>query len=457
LPEHFSSAAAAAAANSYPSRVNRNILYDRIIDDLKIAATLMPWRNEVASIGDDIDERLTAGTANALLARIALFRGGYSLRNDTKTMDRSTDYLNYYQIARDACKAIMDKGQHSLNPSYKSLWKDQVCAHAVADPNGELMFQVTGIGLGGVEDTKLGYYNGPTVNGKGNKSINILPTYLYQFDSLDLRRDVTCAPYSVDKDGAKKLGSTVTAIVDGKYRRDWVTNPVISPASDQQYMGLKWQIIRYSDVLLMYAEAENELNGPTNAYEALNMVRRRGFGKPINTPDDIADLPAGLGKKDFFDAIVRERSLELGAEGIRKFDLIRWNLLGNKIAQTKTWIINAMIGTEPTLPTGCGPYGGIITLPKAMYYINNTIADDKNIWVNSYYQSAPPSAPTGTTKARWFDVNGSGTFDIVNVILAPNDAVPRYASGFTPNKSELMPIPNTAIIANPNLTQNPGY
>jgi len=73
-------------------------------------------------------------------------------------------------------------------------------------------------------------------------------------------------------------------MVDGKYRRDWVTNPSIAPGSAQQYLGLKWQIIRYSDVLLMFAEAENELNGPTPAaYEAVNMVIRRAHGKAVTS------------------------------------------------------------------------------------------------------------------------------------------------------------------------------
>ena len=58
-------------------------------------------------------------------------------------MQRNPDYLTYYQIAKTECSEIMSSGQHSLNPSYRALWKDQVCAHAVTDPNGELMFQAS--------------------------------------------------------------------------------------------------------------------------------------------------------------------------------------------------------------------------------------------------------------------------------------------------------------------------
>ncbi len=217
-------------------------------------------------------------------------------------------------------------------PSYKDLWKNKVGGKTSADPDNELMFQVGAMGAAAIADTKLGYYNGPTVNALGNKSINIVPTYFYAFDSMDLRRDVTCAPYTVGTDGATKTGVGATAIVDGKYRRDWINSPAVSPANAVQYFGLKWQLIRYADVLLMFAEAENELNGPTAAaYEAVNKIRRRGFGNNQSLRFLILTLPAGLSKTTFFDALVRERSFELGGEGVRKYDLIRWNLLAAKI------------------------------------------------------------------------------------------------------------------------------
>ncbi|MBK8951009.1 MAG: hypothetical protein IPM85_00305 [Chitinophagaceae bacterium] len=79
-------------------------------------------------------------------------------------MQRPADYLTYYQIAKQECSEIMSSGQHSLNPSFRALWKDQVNARVANDPNGELMFQASAIGFNAAEDTKLGYYNGPRVN-----------------------------------------------------------------------------------------------------------------------------------------------------------------------------------------------------------------------------------------------------------------------------------------------------
>ncbi|MEN9684734.1 MAG: hypothetical protein RLZZ28_520 [Bacteroidota bacterium] len=438
LPAHFSPSSTLASDNPFPVRTDRDSLYSRIINDLKTASDLVPWRNELAAIGDAADERITKGTVKGLRARIALFRAGYSLRIDG-TMKRSADYQAYYQIARDECNDIITSGQHALNPGFKALWKDQVNAHAVVDPQGELMFQASGIGGVGAEDTKLAYYNGPTVNNLGNKSINVLPTYFYLFDSTDLRRDVTCAVYNVATDGITKIGQTITAICDGKYRRDWITNPSYSPTNAIQYFGLKWQILRYSDVMLMFAEAENELNGPTAAaYTAVNQVRRRGYGKSIGTADATIDLPAGLSKAAFFDAVVKERSLELGGEGVRKFDLIRWNLLATKIAATKAALL--------AMSTLSAPYN---TLPTSMYYKTTATSDDNSytggLWANSFYKAAPTTTPAGTTKITWMGAAINTT------------ALARYATGFTTGKSELLPLPQPARDANSNLTQNPGY
>ena len=447
LPAHFTPASSVASGNPFPTRVDRDTLYNHIIADLKTAEDLVPWRNDLSSIGDPMDERITKGTVKGLRARIALFRGGYSLRQNGQ-MERRADYQTYYQIARDETNDIINSGQHSLNPDFKSLWKNQVCAHVIADPNGELMFQASAAGLTGAEDTKLGYYNGPRVNNLGNSSVNPLPSYFYLFDSTDTRRDVTIAPYNVAADGSTKIGQAITALNDGKYRRDWVTNPVVSPTNAVQYLGLKWQILRYSDVLLMFAEAENELTGPTSAaYNAINMVRRRGYGKPVNTADATVDL-AGLDKTSFFKAIVRERSLELGGEGVRKYDLIRWNLLAVALADTKANLTrlstNAGMNAYSYM-AGPPAYSLVTNLPAAMYYKNNNTSDNAALWANSFYKPAPSSTPSGTRKVYW----------ITSAINTT--ALSRFATGFTNRKSVLLPIPEPVRSANPNFTQNPGY
>lgn len=460
LPAHFTSASNLATENPFPERQDRDVLYKHLLDDLKIAEDLVPWRGDIISIGDQPDERITKGTVKGLRARIALFAGGYSLRQDG-TLKRPADYASYYQIARDETNDIINSGQHSLNPSFKSLWKDQVGAHAIVDPQGELMFQVSATGGTGAEDTKLGYYDGPRVNSKGNSSINPLITYFYLFDSTDTRRDVTIAPYFVAADGVTKIspGSQLATVLnDGKYRRDWITNPSISPTNAIQYFGLKWQILRYSDVLLMFAEAENELNGPTAAaYNAINMVRRRGYGKPINSADATVDISTGLSKTVFFQYIVRERALELGGEGVRKYDLIRWNLLATALQESKDNLNRLAIATAMVAPSYMAPqpsYTLSSPLPVSMFLRNNSTTDDiASLYANSFYQPSPTSAPSGTTKLTWIALpTSSAPRNAIGTVAAD-----RFATNFVTGRSELLPIPQPARDANFNLKQNPGY
>lgn len=456
VPAHFKPSDQEAGAIPYPTRANRDSIYDHILEDLKQAATMIPWRTELTSIGDQLDERITKGTVKGLRARIALYRGGYSLRGvgpTIGTMQRPSNYKDYYQIALTETNDIITSGHHSLYPDYKGLWKNVVCAHGITDPQGELMFQVTGTGASANADTKFGYANGPRAQGgsRGNSFVNPLPNYVYLFDSIDKRRDVTIAPYDFNNDSTK-IGRDIGNLRDGKYRRDWYTTPT-DYTSAVQYFGIKWQLLRYSDVLLMFAETENEINGPTAAaYNAINMVRRRGYGVPTNTPDITIDIPAGLSKDDFFKYIVRERALELGAEGIRKYDLIRWNLLGTALSEAKanmTKMANRSGTMSYTYMAGPPSYAAnTANLPTAMYYKTASKADDASIWANSYYKPSPASTPSGTKSVAW------ATSAIQTGIVTSSQ---RYAFGYTIDKSELFPIPQTARDANPSLTQNPGF
>lgn len=465
LPAHFEAAEDLATKDPYPSRTDRDILYDRILEDLKTAADMVPWRNEVASIGDAQDERITKGAVKGLRARIALFRAGFSLRQDG-TMKRGANYQTYYQIARQETNDIINSGQHSLNPSFKDLWKTQVGGRVVADPHGELMFQVTAFGRTAAADAKVGFNSGPRVldlaSGTGltgTPSVFVLPTYFYLFDSTDTRRDVSIAPYedSLAADGVTfyKRGQAITNITDGKYRRDWLNPPIPRGTYANNYTGFKWQILRYADILLMFAEAENELNGPTGAaYNALNAVRRRGFNNAPNV-----DL-SGLSKEDFFKALVRERALELGGEGIRKFDLIRWNLLSTAIDETKANITRWGSNQPITVPTYMAPPPSYTlnpaTLPTTMWYRMITTSDDLiagGLTFNSFYKRQTGTAPATTRTASWISAS--------NMVTGGSSILSHYATGFRANKSELLPIPQDAITAYgsfaSNMPQNPGY
>ncbi|MCM5527293.1 RagB/SusD family nutrient uptake outer membrane protein [Parasegetibacter sp. NRK P23] len=417
VPAHF--LPSSLETDLFKAKTDRDSIYDVLLSDLQEAATLVPWRSATTVT----NERITQGAVRALRARIALFRGGYSLRLN-RQMERPANYKDFYQIALDECKAIMDKSsEHNLNSSFQAVFKDALGAKR-QEPNGEIIWEVGMSGGGsGFGDSKLGYYNGPRYNNQGNSALTILPSYFYAFDSADTRRDVTCAPYNIAADRNLEA-RTLQTMVDGKFRRDW-TNQLTSAA---QYFGTNWPMIRFSDVLLMYAEADNELNnGPSAAAKAaFEKVRLRAYGGDASkigvTPSDYTG---------FFNAVMKERMLELGGEGIRKYDLLRWNKLKERIDATKAQL-EAMASRQ-------APYD---QYPATMYYIKGTPYMN---WANSFYKPSPSPAPAGSTSVAWV---GTG---IRSTILT------YYAIGFTAGKSELLPIPISAREANPFLTQDFGY
>lgn len=457
----------------YKPRTSRDTIYDHLLKDLLEAQHLMPWRMEVMGIGDPVDQRFTKGTAKALRAKIALTRGGYSLSVSQQTMVRPADYLTYYKIARDECaELIANPAQHTLMTSYKSLFKDYLLAHNLNDPAGEFIM-VASMAFGTNSDSKLGIQTGTRVNGVGGGNLSILPTYFYMFDSTDVRRDITCVPYEITFDTIK-TGHAINAINDGKFRKEWVTNPgyVFSagnsatssrPAINNslQNMQLSWPLIRFADVLLWFAEADNELNnGPTAAaIAAVSQVNKRGHGGGYTeTPPVIPTDKAG-----FFKFLVKERLLEFGGEGIRKYDLLRWNLLATAIQETRARLqawANATDALHPAFPLysymedGPAYARDPAQFPSYLYYMktpSRSNIDDFNPFLYSFYKPGPvESAPAGLVRVAWW-LGGT-------TVPAAQTFTNAFASGFTPNKSELMPLPQTQRDVNPNLSpQNPGY
>src|SRR4029078_972084 len=168
--------------------------------------------------------RITKGAAKALRARIALARGGYSLRQNGQ-MERRADYLTYYQIAKKECEELMARrDQHTLNPNYENIWRN--VTSFIYDPQGEIIFEVGAGGGNSTSDSRMGNYDGPnlannTRYGAGGGVVVMLPTYFYAFDSVDTRRDVTLTSYQVTNATNIKSQRRLGELNTGKYRRDW--------------------------------------------------------------------------------------------------------------------------------------------------------------------------------------------------------------------------------------------
>lgn len=432
---------------------DRNQALTTLIADLATAEKLVPYRSNAGVV----NERITKGAVKALRARIALQRGGYALLGNMMT--RQADYLDYYRIARQECLELTkQRSQHTLNPSFSDLWLG--VNQQRHDAANEIIFEVGMAGSTALGDSKLGYYNGPrlnasTVYGSTQGAVTVVPTYFYAFDSTDVRRDITIAPYQIPANN-NQAGVALNTLYDGKFRRDFHSPPL--PGTNN-YLGYNWPIIRFADVLLMFAEADNELNGPTtDGRAALLEVRTRGYGG--NAVRAALNLNTGT-KADMFNAIVNERLLEFGSEGIRKYDLLRWNLLAQKLSDTKANL--------NLLRQGLAPYQNV---PLYQFY---RVVGGMVQWTRSFYR--PTSAallpttpatplPTGISRVNWRqaidatyvgNLQPNGTTVLVgttNVNSVGSGMAAEYLPGLG---KELLPIPQTTLDTDPALKQNFGY
>lgn len=323
------------------SRTSRDIIYDDIIADLQRAVTLLPWYSEGMI---PTPERISKNAAYGLLARVALYAAGYSLRWDLTTYDPATLLVSkrpdadrvreLYQIASDACQAVISKGENTLVQGSDDQSGFEKVFRAINEGTynpSETMWEFASYGK--TTNGYVGYTNGMFVHnshetyGKSQPGQYVHPTLYLSYDPEDTRRDVTVANYGINADGSD-LPATLGSMAQGKWRCPWKKGPRQSTSQTD----VNWPLLRYSDVLLMYAEAQNELNnGPTPAAKsAFEEVRLRAFN---NDNTKIGTTPTD--KESFLEAIIQERAWELASEGWRRTDLIRWNLLGEVTAATK--------------------------------------------------------------------------------------------------------------------------
>jgi hypothetical protein len=421
----------AAASFQLPS-VNRNLTLDTLIANLGKASKLVPWRTNAGAPS----ERITKGAVKALRARLALQRGGYSANARTGVIERPADYLRYYAIAQQECADLMrNRNQHTLNTSFYDLFKS--INEQRREAANEIMFEVAMGGSNSVSDSKHGYYDGPRLNaspifGSSQGSIVAVPTYFYAFDSTDVRRDITLTPYTIGNTN-NQAGTALAVVTNGKFRRNWRV-PTLTGTGN--YLGYNWVLIRFADVLLMFAEAENELNGPTTAAKnALLEVRTRAFAGNATRAAANLDLTT---KTSFFTTLQKERLLEFGGEGIRKYDLLRWGQLATKLAETKAELAKMQLGQAP--------YN---TVPQYQYF---RVVNGQVQWARSFYRPSPAATPTGTTRVNWrLAVDAA-------YLTNTRPGGTGLAADFVPNAGkELLPIPQSTIDTDLNVKQNFGY
>ncbi|MEL0652579.1 RagB/SusD family nutrient uptake outer membrane protein [Algibacter sp. TI.3.09] len=302
-----------AIERSNLGRFDKDVIRTDMKTDLERAITLLPA--ELYSGSDS--GRATKWAALALKAKFHLF-------------DKE------WQDCKDACDEILDFSPHQLVQDLDDLFAPR------NEFNIESIWEVDFVSLQGgplnttrtddynprIRDEPARRNNDTIIDGNTVTRVDYFQTEVLQADN----EDMTGYGWSVPlpeiarrenwQTGDLRYDASIVTKYKGwelsfpYYKKNWNLDQAESLRGDHPENFI---VFRLADIYLMAAEAENELNGPTNAYDYVNKVRERAF-EP--------DQPwSGLTQDSFREAMYDERKFELCAEGHRRMDLIRWGIL----------------------------------------------------------------------------------------------------------------------------------
>ncbi|SHF42171.1 Starch-binding associating with outer membrane [Mariniphaga anaerophila] len=294
------------------SRTEKSKVVDFIISELDAISGVLP----VSYTGNDIG-RATRGAALALKAKVALYNGRY-------------------EIARDAAKAVMNLNIYDLYPDYEKLfwYEGQGCEEVIFDRSYAVGYAYTNyisrsassLGGGSYIDPLRSFllkheYKGET--DPENEYAGLDPRFgynvLYPGAVMPNGAIYNSVPTSTTPD---RIGASEDATQYGFNVRkgiDWAAD-----GSNPTQSTLNFILIRYADVLLMYAEAKIELNEiDDSVYDAINRIRTR---PTVEMPA----ISANKTQAELREIVRNERTVELAFEGLRLFDMNRWKIGAEK-------------------------------------------------------------------------------------------------------------------------------
>jgi starch-binding outer membrane protein, SusD/RagB family len=324
---------ASASEFSAPT-ATEEVLWKQIFDDFAAAEANLPISyTGVTGLDNGQKGRATKGAAAGMLGKSYLYRKDYAKAA-----------LQFEKFFAGGALA----GVYSLMPNYRDNFRD------VNENNAESLFEIQFTpGTG----TDMNWCCDPTASWKQVQTISItygqegkgfsdyLPTrWIYNEYKLekttanktDPRLLTTIASYEPADNSILSYGGTwnnpLTAIYPRKYTNDGVGNGKPDEFSPFGESGINYRVIRYADILMMYAEVLNELNRTAEAYPFIQQVRSR-----VSLPN-LATVKPGMTQAQMRDQIAHERALEFAIEGQRINDLIRWGWFSNaaKLAELKT-------------------------------------------------------------------------------------------------------------------------
>lgn len=403
------------------SKTSKATIITAIYADYDTAAAILPL-----SYGSSENKLATKGAALAMKARIALYMGDWA-------------------VARDAAKACIDMGVYVLYPDFSTLFLSKT-----KNPN-ELIF---GIPRSTTLGSTFGTKNFITRNAGGYGGLYAPSWELFSAflctDGLPIDKSPLYNPREPFKNRDPRCTSTIVEFQTrflnfmyqphpdslkvlnfntGKYQINQDTRTNMQYAS---YNGLVWKkrideewidnytaendimIMRYADVLLMYAEAKIELNAiDQSVLDAINMVRARAY--KVDFANTSAYPAVTTTSQSELRRIVRtERRMEFAFEGLRYMDIIRWKLAEKVLNRD----IYAMLDVADLRTK--------VVQPGLWFFPMTPVIDENGI------PDLSPMYAAGLCK---------------RLAIRKFDATKQY----------LWPIPTKEILINNNMVQNPGY
>jgi hypothetical protein len=257
-------------------------VYQLIETDLQEASSLLP---SVYTDSKDIG-RVTKGAANAMLAKVYLTRKKYA---EAKTSLEAVigDTEAAYQLLPNFDDVFSLDNQNSKEIIFAIQYSSGTGGE------GHNFMNIFGPGTPGSDVS-------PGVGAEHNKPTADL---IRAYEPGDTRKAATLSEYI----------ATATDTVNTPYNRKYLVNQNINDS------GLDWPVIRFSDVILMYAEVLNELDDLSGAIDQINKIRERAFGDQLHN-FDLSSIPD---KENFRTKVLNERRVELAFENHRWFDLVR--------------------------------------------------------------------------------------------------------------------------------------
>ena len=369
-------------------------VYKQIVEDLEYAEQHLP------TAAQGIPGRANKSAARGLLARAYLYMASAPF-NEAGAYEKSSAWS----------KKVLDDAYHQLNSSYADIFNQLAVGNYETK---ETLFQIgfSFVDQDNNQSSKLGSTFGMKIDdegcGKGYATtyatINLV--LKYRSDPADERGFWNAYPYFNKRNDDCQLSTINSQFMYpvSKWRRNLEPNN-----TNTSYGSHHWPVIRLADVMLMYAEAENKIApGSMLALDAVNAVRNRANATPLTTITDVA--------------IQDERLLELAFEGQRKYDLVRWGILEQKVMQTKATM-------------------------EALEADPNFVNDD---WTSL---GEPNLGPDGIPESGDEPANREIRNNVMN---ASFDFYEGY-NDFDPSKHYILPIPEQELGVNTNLKQTTGW